>query len=200
MTPGYPACDGTLLNSLDAQDDVELTWLGWDGGGQLDRAATLARTRASLGRHVHETPRRRSQIMSTRLNPYLGFRDSARAAMDFYQSVFGGELTRSTFAEYHASDDPTEQDKIMHSMLATDAGLVLMAADTPNSMELTPGTNYSVSLSGEDDAEVRGYWEKLAAGGVVTMPLGVAPWGDAFGMCIDKFGVTWLVNIAGAKP
>ncbi len=65
--------------------------------------------------------------MTTRLNPYLGFRDSARAAMDFYLSVFGGELTRSTFAEMQASDDPAEQDKIMHSMLTTDSGLVLMA-------------------------------------------------------------------------
>lgn len=137
--------------------------------------------------------------MSTRLNPYLGFRDSAREAMDFYQSVFGGELTRSTFAELHASEDPAEQDKIMHSMLSTDTGLVLMAADTPNRMELTSGTNYSVSLSGEDDAELRGYWNKLSDGGAVTAPLERAPWGDSFGMCIDRFGVSWMVNIAGAE-
>lgn len=137
--------------------------------------------------------------MSTRLNPYLGFRDSAREAMDFYQSVFGGELTRSTFAELHASEDPAEQDKIMHSMLSTDTGLVLMAADTPNRMELTSGTNYSVSLSGEDDAELRGYWNKLSDGGTVTAPLERAPWGDSFGMCIDRFGVSWMVNIAGAE-
>ena len=69
--------------------------------------------------------------MTTRLNPYLSFRDNARDAMDFYHSVFGGELTRSTFGEYHASEDPAEQDKIMHSMLVTDGGLALMAADTP---------------------------------------------------------------------
>src|SRR6478609_11467496 len=137
--------------------------------------------------------------MSTKLNPYLSFRDNAREAMDFYQSVFGGELTRSTFAEFHASDDPAEQDKIMHSMLATDGGLVLMAADTPNSMDFTPGNNHSISLSGDDDAELRGYWEKLSAGGTVTAPLNQAPWGDTFGMCIDKFGVIWLVNISGAQ-
>ena len=135
--------------------------------------------------------------MTTRLNPYLGFRDTARQAMDFYQSVFGGELTRSTFGEFHASDDPAEQEKIMHSMLSTDGGLVLMAADTPNSMDYTPGNNHSVSLSGEDEAELRGYWEKLSAGGTVTVPLEPAPWGDSFGMCVDQFGVTWLVNIAG---
>ncbi len=136
--------------------------------------------------------------MTTRLNPYLSFRDTAREAMDFYHSVFGGELTTSTFAEMHASEDPAEQDKIMHSQLSTDGGLTLMASDTPNAMELTPGTNYAVSLSGEDEAELRGYWDKLSDGGTVTMPLEKAPWGDAFGMCVDKFGVSWLVNIAGS--
>jgi len=138
--------------------------------------------------------------MSISLNPYLGFRDTARQAMDFYQSVFGGEVTRSTFAEFQASEDPAEKDKIMHSMLSTDSGLTLMAADTPNSMDYTPGTNYSISLSGgsEDEAELRRYWDMLSDGGTVTMPLDRAPWGDIFGMCTDKFGISWLVNIAGS--
>ena len=135
--------------------------------------------------------------MSTRLNPYLSFRDTASEAMSFYHSVFGGELTRSTFADFHASDDPAEQDKIMHSMLTTDSGLVLMASDTPSKMDYTPGTNYSISLSGDDDDELRAYWEKLSAGGAIGMPLGPAPWGDSFGMCTDRFGVNWLVNITG---
>ncbi|MDQ1553359.1 MAG: PhnB protein, partial [Microbacteriaceae bacterium] len=100
--------------------------------------------------------------MATRLNPYLGFRDTARQAIDFYQTVFGGDVTRSTFAEFHDSEDPAEQDKIMHSTLTTDNGLTLMASDTPNSMDYKPGTNYSVSLSGEDEDELRGYWDKLA--------------------------------------
>jgi PhnB protein len=138
--------------------------------------------------------------MSIHLNPYLGFRDTARQAMDFYQSVFGGDLTSSTFAEFQASEDPAEKDKIMHSMLSTDSGLTLMAADTPNSMDYTPGMNYSISLSGgsEDEAELRRYWDMLSDGGTVTMPLDRAPWGDIFGMCTDKFGVSWLVNIAGS--
>lgn len=133
--------------------------------------------------------------MATILNPYLSFRDNAREAMEFYHSVFGGELNTSTFAEFHASDDPAEQDKVMHSMLHTSNGLVLMASDTPNRMEFTPGNNFSVSLSGEDESELRGYWDKLSEGGTVTMPLEKAPWGDTFGMCVDKFGIPWLVNI-----
>ncbi|ABK03423.1 3-demethylubiquinone-9 3-methyltransferase [Arthrobacter sp. FB24] len=137
--------------------------------------------------------------MTTTLNPYLGFRDNAREAMNFYQSVFGGELAMSTFGEFHASEDASEQDKIMHGMLTTGSGMVLMGADTPNGMSFTPGDNFSVSLSGDDDAELRGYWEKLSDGGTVTVPLEQAPWGDTFGMCTDKFGVAWLVNIAGPK-
>ena len=138
--------------------------------------------------------------MTTRLNPYLTFRDSTRQAMEFYHSVFGGELSMSTFAEMQASEDPAEQDKIMHSQLVTEHGLTLMAADLPNSMELTPGNNFAISLSGEDEGELRGYWDKLSEGGTVAMPLDKAPWGDLFGMCFDRFGISWLVNIAGEHP
>ena len=89
--------------------------------------------------------------MTVRLNPYLSFRDDAREAMTFYQSVVGGELTVSTFADFHASEDPAEQDKVMHSHLETPDGLVLMGADTPNSMEYRPQAGVSVSLSGDDE-------------------------------------------------
>ncbi|TAL41504.1 MAG: VOC family protein [Salinibacterium sp.] len=131
------------------------------------------------------------------LNPYLGFRNTARQAMEFYQSVFGGELTFSTFEEFHASEDPSEKDKIMHSTLVAKNGLNLMGSDTPNDMEYTPGTNFSVSLSGDNAEELRDYWSKLSTGGMVAMPLEKAPWGDTFGMCVDKFGVSWIVNITG---
>jgi len=136
--------------------------------------------------------------MPTILTPYVSFRDTAREAMEFYKSVFGGELTVSTFGDFQASDDPDEQDKVMHSQLTTPGGLVLMAADTPNSMEYTPGTSISISLSGDDEPELTGYYEKLAESGKVTEPLAKAPWGDSFGMCVDRFGVGWLVNIAGS--
>jgi PhnB protein len=138
--------------------------------------------------------------MSTLLNPYLGFRDNAREAMQFYQSVFGGELSLSTFADFHASDDPVEGQKIMHSMLTTPEGLVLMASDTPAGMDYQPGTNYSVSLSGDNEAELQGYWDQLADGGIIGLALEKAPWGDSFGMCVDRFGVSWMVNIAGSAP
>ena len=135
--------------------------------------------------------------MSSRLNPYLGFRDNAREAMDFYQSVFGGDIVRTTYGEYDASEDPAEKDKIMHSELTTTSGFSLMASDTPNGMELPTSSSVTVSLSGEDEAELTGYWEKLVDGGSVLMPLDRAPWGDSFGMVTDKFGTAWMVNISG---
>ena len=135
--------------------------------------------------------------MTVRLNPYLGFRDNARQAMEFYQSVFGGELSVSTFAEFNASDDPAEKDKVMHSMLEAPGGLALMGSDTPKAMEYTPAAGMSISLSGDDEAALRGYWNKLSEGGTIAMPLERAPWGDTFGMCTDKFGINWMVNIAG---
>ena len=137
--------------------------------------------------------------MPTLLTPYLGFRDTARQAMEFYQSVFGGELTLSTFADFQTSEDPAEPDKIMHGMLVTEGGLTLMGSDTPDRMSYTPGDNYSVSLSGDDEAELRRFWEGLSAGGTITMPLERSPWGDFFGMCTDKFGVSWLVNISAPQ-
>src|SRR3712207_4221376 len=103
--------------------------------------------------------------MTVWLNPYLSFRDDAREAMTFYQSVFGGELTVSTFADFDASADPAEQDKIMHAQLETPDSLVLMSADTPEGMEYRPQAGISVSLSGDDEARLRGYWERLSEGG-----------------------------------
>jgi PhnB protein len=133
------------------------------------------------------------------LNPYLSFRDSAREAMEFYQTIFGGQLDVNTFKEFNASEDPSEDNKVMHSQLQGDNGIVFMAADTPSSMEYRQGTNMAMSLSGDDDAQLSGYYEKLSDGGQVTMPLEVAPWGDKFGMVTDKYGIDWMVNISGPQ-
>jgi PhnB protein len=132
--------------------------------------------------------------MTSRLNPYISFKDNARQAMEFYKSVFGGSLALNTFAEF-GTDDPAVADKIMHGMLETDRGFTLMGADTPPGMEYNPGTNIAVSLSGDDADELRGYWGKLSEGGAVAVPLEKQMWGDEFGMCVDQFGIGWMVNI-----
>ena len=133
--------------------------------------------------------------MASRLNPYISFPGSARQAMEFYAGVFGGDLTLNTFGEFGASDAP-EANQIMHGMLETDGGLTLMGADAPPGMELKAGDNIAVSLSGDDVDELRGYWDKLSDGGTVPVPLEKQMWGDEFGMCVDQFGITWMVNIA----
>ena len=133
--------------------------------------------------------------MASRLNPYLNFGGTARAALEFYADVFGGTLTMSTYGEFGSPDSP-EADKIMHGMLETSSGYTLMGADNPPGMELTPGNDVSLSLSGDDGDELRGYWAKLADGGTVDVPLEKQMWGDEFGMCVDRFGVRWLVNIS----
>ena len=137
--------------------------------------------------------------MQSKLNPYLSFKENTREAMEFYRTVFGGKLELSTFKELHASQDPSEDNMIMHSVLEADNGISFMASDTPSRMEYRAGTNMSMSLSGDNEAELKAYFEKLSAGGMVAMPLEKAIWGDSFGMCTDKYGVQWLVNIAGQK-
>jgi PhnB protein len=133
--------------------------------------------------------------MASRLNPYISFRDNARQAMEFYRDVFGGNLSVNTFGESGAPQGTPEADKIMHAQLETDRGFTLMASDTPAEMPYDPGNKISISLSGDDADDLRGYWEKLSDGGTVTMPLEKQMWGDEFGMCQDRFGIPWMVNI-----
>ena len=132
--------------------------------------------------------------MPSVLNPYISFRDNARQALEFYRDVFGGDLTLNTFGEYGDPNEPGA-DNIMHGQLQADNGFTLMAADTPPGMELTPGGTITISLSGDDEKELSGYWDKLSEGGSVTMPFEKQMWGDLFGMCTDKFGVPWMVDV-----
>jgi PhnB protein len=134
--------------------------------------------------------------MPSKLNPYIAFQDTARQALEFYRDVFGGELTLSTFGEFGAAEGDAGQG-IMHGQLETDQGFTLMAADTPPGMDYSPGSSVSISLSG-DDAQLRDFWDRLAEGGTVTVPKEQQPWGDEFGMLVDRFGVAWMVNIAGS--
>jgi PhnB protein len=114
--------------------------------------------------------------------------------MEFYQGVFGGNVTLSTFGQF-GTDSP-DADKIMHGMLETENGFTLMVADTPQGMDHNPGTNIAISLSGDDADELHRYWAKLSDGGTVSVPLEKQMWGDEFGMCADRFGINWMVNVS----
>jgi PhnB protein len=136
--------------------------------------------------------------MASRLNPYLNFNGTARQAMEFYAQVFGGELQLTTYADF-GRKDAGQAERIMHGQLDSTAGYTIMAADAPPGME-SPGMHgFGVSISGDDAEALRGYWAKLSEGGTVTMPLEKTAWAEAFGMCTDKFGVPWLINIGGPQ-
>lgn len=133
--------------------------------------------------------------MSSRLNPYISFNGDARTAMEFYREVFGGELVLNTFGDIGGVVDG-DASKIMHGMLEAPNGFTLMGADAPPGMTMTTGDNISISLSGDDTEELRGYWTKLSEAGNVTVPLERQMWGDVFGSCVDRFGISWIVNIS----
>jgi PhnB protein len=134
------------------------------------------------------------------LNPYLNFADArAREAMEFYASVLGGDLNVMTFGDMGTEGPMATQ--VMHGQLETPSGLTLMGADAPPEMvQVIFGDNVSVSISGsnEEAEQLRGWFSALSEGGEVRQPLEAAPWGDEFGMFVDRFGISWLFNIAGA--
>ncbi|MGW1813753.1 VOC family protein [Streptomyces sp. NPDC002125] len=134
--------------------------------------------------------------MASQLNPYLSFSGDARQALEFYKSALGGKLTLHTYGDQGGAP-AGHSDKIMHGTLETASGFTVMGADNPPGAEHKPGNNFAVSLSGDDAEELRGYWDKLTQGGNVSVPLEKQMWGDVFGMCTDKFGIAWMVNISG---
>ncbi|MFI7119185.1 VOC family protein [Amycolatopsis sp. NPDC049868] len=133
--------------------------------------------------------------MESRLNAYIRYNGNARQAMEFYREVLGGKLEIGTIADFRSPDSPTA-DKVMHAQLDTANGYTLMACDVDGQVEdvpHSPGNNVAVYLGG--DGELRGYFEKLSAGGTVTMPLEKQLWGDEAGALVDKFGISWMFNI-----
>jgi PhnB protein len=136
--------------------------------------------------------------MALRLNPYITFAGDAREAMEFYQAALGGELAVNTFGEY--GDTGPDSDKVMHANLETPDGFTLMASDPPPGLHSSQGSRITVSLSGEDEDKLRGFWDKLTEGAEIEMPLERQMWGDVFGQFTDKFGIQWVVNITGASP
>lgn len=136
--------------------------------------------------------------MASQLNPYLTFNGNAREAMEFYHSVFGGELKINTFGEF-GNPDPAIADKVMHAQLTSPKGYLLMASDLGPGMPYTPGTNITVSLSGDPGEGLEEVWEKLADGGQVNVPFEKQMWGDLFGQLVDRFGTQWMVDVVAEQ-
>lgn len=136
-----------------------------------------------------------------KLNPYLSFRSEAKAALDFYQSVLGGELDVSTFGGTPMEGMPTpdeDKDLVMHGQLDTPSGLTIMASDTPSFMEyVAPSSGVTVALTGgpDDHDYIMGAYQKLSDGATPGQPLEPAPWGDYYGALTDRFGISWMFDI-----
>lgn len=132
-----------------------------------------------------------------KLVSYFNFPGTTAEAMAFYQSIFGGELTRATYADFQAVPaDHEHANRIMHSQLIGDL-VTLMAADELPGMgpEVTYGNNVTMAFVGPEMELFQGYFDKLAEGGEVLMPIAQQVWGDYYGMVKDKYGIGWMFNI-----
>jgi len=139
--------------------------------------------------------------MTITTTTHLNFRGSARAALEFYQSVFGGDLVAITYADAHSVTAPDEAQQIMWGQVASADGFRVMAYDVPAHTSYDPGTiPVFVSVRGADAEEITRYWEKLAEGSAIVVPLGQAAWAPLYGMLKDRFGVTWVLDVEVAWP
>jgi PhnB protein len=132
--------------------------------------------------------------MEPTLTPYLNFDGNTAEAMEFYQSVLGGELTMQTYGEAGMKEPPGNADKIMHASLKNGT-LSFMASDGNPEKRVQFGNNVNMSIVGTDEAKLTDFFDKLAKGGVIVMPMAKQFWGDTFGMLTDKFGVHWMIDI-----
>lgn len=132
------------------------------------------------------------------LHPYLNFNGQGTEAMRFYQSIFGGELKVQTYGESGQAKNDAQKNLLMHGDLQAD-GIAFFASDGNDEHVVNMGDNIKMSLVGEDEQTLTKYFTALAEGGSVYMPLAKQFWGDTFGMLVDKFGIHWMVNIAGKK-
>jgi PhnB protein len=149
--------------------------------------------------------------MSIATTTHLNFKGDARAALDFYQSVFGGEVTISTYGDFGMPKDIPGADNVVFGQVVTEDGFRVFAYDIPGqsggsaagagSTHRENGTTitdqpFFVSVRGGTLAEVEGYWNKLSVGASVVEPLAASAWSPGFGMLTDSFGVTWILDVA----
>lgn len=139
----------------------------------------------------------RLPVLSVNAVTHLNFQGDARKALNFYQSVFGGNLTMFTNQDMGNVQDPSEADRVMWGQVSADNGFRVMAYDVPSSKPWSRGDNsFFVSLRGDTGEEITAFWEKLSEGATVVVPLAPAQWTPLYGMLKDRFGVTWVVDVA----
>jgi PhnB protein len=139
---------------------------------------------------------RKERQMTVKTTTHLNFRGNASAALAFYHSVFGGTLTRVTYRDAQAVQDPAEADQVMWGQVDAESGFRVMAYDVPSRLGWDAGEiPFFVSVRGNDADELKGMWDGLADGASVIQPIGPAGWSPLYGMLKDQFGVTWVLDI-----
>lgn len=127
---------------------------------------------------------------------HANFRGNARAALEFYHSIFGGHLMVVSYADAGAVQNPAEADQVLWGQVAAASGFRIMAYDVPSSLAWDPGTiPFFLSLRGISPEEITTYWQGLAPSATIIQPLGTSPWSPLYGMLKDKFGITWVMDL-----
>jgi PhnB protein len=139
--------------------------------------------------------------MSISTTAHVNLRGTARQALEFYRSVFGGDLVAVTYADAGAVPDPAGADQVLWGQVTSPDGFRIMAFDVPAARPWSPGEHaFYVSVRGTDPEEVRAYWTKLSAGSTVVQDLAPSGWSPLYGMLTDRFGVTWVLDVAVGYP
>jgi PhnB protein len=135
--------------------------------------------------------------MSIETTTHLNFDGDARAALDFYASVFGGEVTAATYGQMGALDDPAWADRIVFGQISTPEGFRVMAFDVWPGQPYDQGSNaFYVFVHGDDATEIERYWAALSEGAEIRQPLEPSAWAPLAGQLRDKFGVVWQLDVA----
>lgn len=136
--------------------------------------------------------------MSVTTVTHLNFRGDARQALEFYQSVSGGDLAIITYKDMGV-DNPDEADQVVWGQVRAGNGFHVMAYDVPATRPFSRGDDpFFVSLRGDSADEITTLWEKLSDGATVIVPLAPSAWAPLYGMLRDRYGITWVLDIAAA--
>ena len=134
--------------------------------------------------------------MSVNVVPHLNFRGEARIALEFYQTVFGGNLAIVTYEDLGNVQEPGDAKLVMWGQVAADSGFKVMAFDATARLPFDQGQNaFYVAARFSTSEEAKIAWEKLKSGASVRRELGPAPWAPMYGMLQDKFGVIWVLDV-----
>lgn len=138
-----------------------------------------------------------------RVSTYINCARSTEEAFLFYKTVFRTDFTTpiKRFRDIPAHPDHPplaegDQNLVMHVELPILAGHILMGTDAPESMgfKVVAGNNMHINLEPDTRGETKRFFDALAAGGNVEIPLQEMFWGGYFGSLADRFGIRWMFN------